>query len=156
LVIIRKAETMDIDRIAEMAVDFENYLISLDDTLVDEPFPLERYRQVLAQGFGDDKHNLYIAEEDGIIVGFADYWVYPEFLHGGLSGYLHNIYIDQEWRGNGIGTSFVEHILKDAKEKGAVAMHVPVKPANRKALDFYRKLGIVIEFALLETRLDGT
>jgi diamine N-acetyltransferase len=156
LVVIRKAEPQDIERLAEMAVDFEKYLISLDDTLMDEPLPNQRYKEILEAGFDDDKHHLFIAEDKGTIVGFADYWAYPEFLHGGLSGYLHNIYIDPKWRGKGIGTSLVEKILKDAKSKGAVAMHVPVKPTNKMALQFYKKAGIDIELIMLETRLDGT
>ena len=156
MAVIRRAETKDIDRLSQMAVAFEEYLISLDDSLIDEPLPYDMYREVLIQGFDNGMHHIFVAEEEGSIVGFADYWVYPEFLHGGLSGYLHNIYIDPGWRGKGIGTGLVEMIKDDAIKKGAVAMHVPVKPANRKALDFYRKNGIDIELIMLETRLDGT
>ena len=120
MVVIRNAGLQDIDTIAKMAVDFENYLISLDDSLMDTPLSFERYREVLIQGFEDEKHMMFIAEENGVILGFADCWIYPEFLHGGLSGYLHNIYIDPKWRSRGIGASLVDKIRRDTVAKGAV------------------------------------
>ena len=56
---IRNARSDDIDTLAKMAVEFEIYLISLDDTLMDEPLSFEKYREVLNLGFDDEKHHNY-------------------------------------------------------------------------------------------------
>jgi len=150
---IRKARMEDIERIVDLALSFEKYLIAIDDTLQQEPFPRERYRRVLLEGLNDGKHAIFVAEEDEIIA-FADYWTYPEFIHGGWVGYLNNLFVDEGSRGKGIGTEMIRVILEDARSKGLVAMHVGVKPRNEDAVRFYRKLGVDEELMMMEWRLD--
>ncbi len=138
---IRPAEEKDLDTLAEMALEFETYLMTMDDTFISDVPPKKRFRRVLKQGLGDDKHRMVIALIEGNVVGFADYWAYPEALHGGLSGYLNNIYVREDYRGKGLGTRIMDHLIQDAKERGVVAMHVPVLAKNGPAVEFYEKLG---------------
>jgi phosphinothricin acetyltransferase len=151
---IRRATIADVDEMAEMALEFEIFLIKLDDTLMDAPPPKTVFKKVLRQGLDDEKHYIVVAEENGKLVGMADFWAYPEFLHGGPSGYLNNLYVRDGLRGNGLGTKLLEHLMKEAKCRGVVAMHIPVKPKNLRALEFYRKAGMDEELLMMETRLD--
>lgn len=154
MVTIREADIEDVERIVDLTLDFENYLIDIDDTLMSEPFERGVYRKTLMEGLGDEKHRFFVAVKGGIIVAFADYWAYPEFLHGGVAGYMNNLYVSEESRGQGIGSALVDHILADARNMEAVAMHVPVKPLNKKAIEFYIKKGIDEQLSMMETRLD--
>jgi GNAT superfamily N-acetyltransferase len=151
---VRRAEDADIDEMVEMALEFEIYLIKLDNALLQVPPPKEVFRRVLEMGFHDDKHYIVVAEEQGSLVGMADFWAYPEFLHGGLSGYLNNLYVREGQRGKGVGTMLMKTLMAEAKRRGVVAMHVPVKPKNVKAIEFYRRAGIDEQLAMMETRLD--
>ena len=150
---IREAEEKDIPEIISMTLDFERYLIYIDDTLVQDVLPPERYEKVLREGLFDEKHRFFVIEKDSELIGYADYWAYPEFLHGGISAYLHNLYIIEGHRGKGHGTAMVKLIMDEAKMRGAVAIHVPVKTKNVKAMEFYRKRGIETVFSMMETIL---
>jgi hypothetical protein len=44
--------------------------------------------------------------------------------------------------------------MAEARARGVVAMHVPVKNKNVRAKQFYIKMGINEELAMLEARLD--
>jgi ribosomal protein S18 acetylase RimI-like enzyme len=151
---IRRATERDVDGMADMALEFEIFLIKLDNTLLDAPPSKEVFKNVLRQGMDDEKHYIVVAEEGGKLAGMADFWAYPEFLHGGLSGYLNNLYVREGHRGDGLGTRLLEHLMKEAKKRGVVAMHIPVKPKNLRALEFYRKAGVDEELLMMETRLD--
>ncbi|MFO8050350.1 MAG: GNAT family N-acetyltransferase [Thermoplasmatota archaeon] len=152
---IRKIDRGDIERVLDLVLDFERYLIDVDDSLVSEPFPRARYMKTLLEGLYDEKHTFLVAEIDGRVIAFIDYWAYPEFLHGGLTGYMNNLYVDGDHRGKGIGSALVDHVMEEAQRKGIVAMHVPVKPLNRRAVEFYIRKGIDEQLVMMETRLDG-
>ena len=47
----------------------------------------------------------------------------------------------------------VKVIMDEAKMRRAVAIHVPVKTKNVKAMEFYRKRGIETVFSMMETIL---
>jgi len=151
---IRRATRDDVDEMAEMAYEFELYLIKLDDTLMEVPPPKAVFAKFLRKGLDDEKHYIVVAEENGKLVGMADFWAYPEFLHGGLSGYMNNLYVREGARGAGLGSKLLEHLMAEAKKRSVVAMHIPVKPKNLRALEFYRKAGMDEELFMMERRLD--
>jgi L-amino acid N-acyltransferase YncA len=151
---IRKAAKRDIGEIVRMACEFENYLITIDDSLLQESPPENVFKKVLLKGFDDPKHFVIVAEEKGKLIGFADMWAYPEFLHGGLSAYMNNIFIRDGDRGKGTGTALLKAIMKEAKRRGAVALHVPIKSKNVGSIEFHKKKGIDEQLVMMEKRLD--
>ncbi len=151
---IRHAKESDIDKIVEMAIEFERYLINVDSTLMSEIPPAKIYRKFLLAAMKERTHYMFIAEMDGRPVGFTDLRVYPEFMHGGQSAYLHNLFVREEHRGKGIGGALLKRTIEEAKKQGAVAYHISVKRKNTGAIEFYKKRGIDEELVMLETRLD--
>jgi len=151
---IRKANMEDVDEIVRMAYEFETYLITLDNSLLQESPSKKVFKKVLINGFEDPKHCLLVAEEKGKMLGFADMWSYPEFLHGGMSAYMNNIFIREGHRGKGIGTALLKTIIKEAKRRGVVALHVPIKAKNLKSIEFHKKKGIDEQLVMMEKRLD--
>ncbi len=150
---IRPAAEADIPTLARMAVEFEEYLISIDDTLQDKPPEVSTVENILRKGFGHEYHYFIVAEEGGQIIGFADMWAYPEYQHAGISGYLHNIYISPDHRGKGIGSAMVDDIIAECKRRECIAIHIPVLPKNTEAIEFYKKKGIDEVLYMMETRL---
>ncbi len=151
---IRPARESDIDKIVEMAIEFEKYLIAVDNTLMSEVPDAKVYRKYLLAAMKERTHYTLIAEMDGRPVGFTDFRIYPEFMHGGLSAYLHNLFVREEYRGKGIGDALLKKTIEQAKKTGAVAYHISVKKKNIGAIEFYKKRGIDEELVMLETRLD--
>jgi ribosomal protein S18 acetylase RimI-like enzyme len=151
---IRKANRDDIGEIVEMAYEFELYLLKIDNALIQESPPKATFRKFLSKSIGDDHHAVFVAHDGRKAVGFADLWVIPEFLHGGMSGYMTNLFVRDGVRGKGVGQALLAQIIKEAKRRKVVALHVPVKPKNVKAVAFYRKMGIDEQLFMMETRLD--
>ena len=110
-------------------------------------------KEVLLQGFSDPKHVILVVEEEDEIIGFSDFWVYPEFIHGGGSAYLNNFFITQKHRRRGIGSKLLSETIKKAREKDAVALHISILPENIIAQNFYKKNEINWEIKMLELKL---
>jgi len=150
---IRRAEQKDAEEIVELAYQFMNYLDELENTPDSDRIPKETIREVFLNGFSDPKHIIMVAEEGEEIVGFSDFWVYPEFIHGGPSAYLNNLFVKEKYRKRGIGSKLFAETLNKAKEMNAVAMHISVLPENIIAQNFYKKNNITWEIKMFEAKL---
>jgi GNAT superfamily N-acetyltransferase len=84
-----------------------------------------------------------LAQSDGQPVGFALYFFnYSTFLaRPGL--YLEDLYVRPEHRGQGIGASLLRHLAQIAVNRGCGRMEWAVLDWNRRAIDFYQKMGAV-------------
>jgi GNAT superfamily N-acetyltransferase len=45
-------------------------------------------------------------------------WVVPSLEHGGVSGWLEELYVLPQWRGRGIGSRLVGEVIAHARELG--------------------------------------
>lgn len=75
-----------------------------------------------------------------IIIGYSIVIYYWSNEYGGLVLLLDEFYICKEFRGQGIGTAFIEH-LKSTEASVCKAIILEVVPSNLKAKKFYDKLG---------------
>lgn len=150
---IRIAKQKEIEDITNLAFEFEDYLDELESTPDSEKVPRQRIKDVLFQGFSDPKHVILVVEDEDKIIGFSDFWVYPEFIHGGQTAYLNNIFITKKCRRQGIGSELLDETIKKAKEMKAVAMHISILPENIIAQNFYKKNEINWEIKMLELKL---
>jgi ribosomal protein S18 acetylase RimI-like enzyme len=151
--IIRLGEENDFEEITRLAFEFDDYLDDLLSTPEVERNSRETIRKVLTEGFSDPKHFFFVAEEGGKLIGFSDVWIYPEFIHGGKSAYLNNLYITKDKRRSGVGSQLLSETLRKSKEEGAVALHISVLPENVMAQNFYRKNGIDWQIIMFEKKL---
>lgn len=84
-----------------------------------------------------EKHELYIIESDNTAVGFIHIW-----YKGGNVAWIEDVFIDEEYRGKGIGSQAInsaEEIIK--QQPGYTAVCMDVVPRNKNALATYYKLG---------------
>lgn len=74
-------------------------------------------------------------------VGYALYFYsYSSFL-GRPTLYLEDIFVLEEYRGRGIGSSLFQRCIREAHKKGCGRMEWAVLSWNRKAIDFYERVG---------------
>ncbi|CAD2081571.1 N-acetyltransferase [Jeotgalicoccus coquinae] len=108
----------------------KSYLDSLD---------VKKREKIWKQAAGNQP--LYVAEQDGEIVGFAiggenrDKDTYPEF-----DGELYAIYSYKHVHGQGIGRALFEHAARNLAERGYKKMIVAVLSEN-PTVDFYQHMG---------------
>jgi ribosomal protein S18 acetylase RimI-like enzyme len=55
------------------------------------------------------------------------------------------ICVDENCRGNGIGTLLLEHIKNIGKEQGCTDMHLTVNQENENAIKVYEKFGFKVK-----------
>lgn len=85
----------------------------------------------------------YIAEVGGRIVGFVSGYVVmrnPQLAIERI-GKVDNIFVDDSFRGLGIGTKLLEALLTYFKRQGTTYTELSCDFANEKALRLYKKLG---------------
>jgi ribosomal protein S18 acetylase RimI-like enzyme len=84
----------------------------------------------------------YVAEEDGVIAGFAT-WAEA----GGVTE-LEDLFVDPLYMRRGIATALVRHVAEVLRARGARHLEVT---ANPQALAFYRAVGFT-DCGVTETR----
>lgn len=96
---------------------------------------------LLRDGFGaNPKFRALIAEWDGQPGGYALFFGYYSTWAGqGL--FLEDLFVREQFRGNGIGKALLASVAKIAKQEQCYGVHWEVLDWNEKAIEFYKSLG---------------
>jgi GNAT superfamily N-acetyltransferase len=104
-------------------------------------------------GFGDKPvWKAFAAEVEGLIVGFALYYVRYSTWKG-CRMYLEDILVTETMRGRGIGKLLFDALIKEAVELNFSGMVWQVLDWNEPAMNFYKKYGATIEAGWLNASL---
>lgn len=130
--IIRKAQPEDVGAmhslIQQLAV-FEKAPDEVDVT------PTELFED----GFGSDPwYGCLVAEVDQDVVGMALYYTAYSTWKGKMI-YLEDLIVNEAYRGNGIGKSLLDAVLKHAAEVNAKLVKWQVLDWNEPAIEFYKQ-----------------
>jgi GNAT superfamily N-acetyltransferase len=129
---IRKATPEDCPRMMELVQELAVYERAPEAVTVS----LDHFRE---SGFGANPvWWAFVAEEDGVIQGFALYYIRYSTWKGQRM-YLEDIIVTEDARGRGIGAQLMEALIAEAKEKKFCGIIWQVLDWNEPALNFYRK-----------------
>jgi GNAT superfamily N-acetyltransferase len=104
-------------------------------------------------GFGKNPvWKAFVAENDGIIIGLALYYIRYSTWKG-CRLYLEDLVVTEDFRGKGIGKSLFDKIIVEAKEQGYSGMVWQVLDWNEPALNFYKKYEANVESGWLNASL---
>ena len=120
---IRKMTHEDLDRIDE-----------LEQELFTSPWPKEEYIYEI------DKNpfaNVYVLEEDGVIVGYFDYWILYE------QAQIATIGTKKTHQRQGYGQEMLAFMINQASQEGCEVMSLEVRVSNEKAIRLYEKNGFI-------------
>ena len=82
-----------------------------------------------------------LADSDGMTVGFSLWFFFFGTFSGRYGLWVENLYVEERYRGIGIGLALFRHMARIAVEKDCVAMQWEVNKWNRQAVEFYDRIG---------------
>jgi GNAT superfamily N-acetyltransferase len=88
----------------------------------------------------------FVAEEDGLVQGFALYYIRYSTWKGQRM-YLEDILVTEQARGRKLGEKLMNALIEEAKERGFNGITWQVLEWNEPAINFYKKF---------DTQFDGT
>jgi len=104
-------------------------------------------------GFGEKPvWKAFVAETNGIIAGFALYYIRYSTWKGNRM-YLEDLIITESMRGKGIGKLLFDRLIIEAKELGFSGMVWQVLDWNEPAINFYKKYEASVEAGWLNASL---
>lgn len=129
---IRRALPADCPRLLELVHELAVYEKAPDEVTV----TLDHFTQ---SGFGPNPvWWAFVAETDGIIAGFALYYIRYSTWKG-QAMYLEDILVTESMRGNKIGAMLFDRLIEEAKEKKLSRIIWQVLEWNEPAINFYKK-----------------
>jgi L-amino acid N-acyltransferase len=134
--IIRKAELKDVPIITEI---YNDIVLNTTAVYAYEPFTLEN-----RQAWFEDKmaHNfpVFVAEEDGQVIGFSTYGSFraaPAYLHS----VENTIHIHLDYTGRGVGKLLMPPIIEAAKAQKMHTMLAGIEATNTGSIKFHQGFG---------------
>lgn len=100
-------------------------------------------RRWMEEHVANDRAEVLVAEDDGRVVGYALGLVVenPPVVPQQIYGYVSDLSVTAGARGRGIGGKLAEALLARFRERGLPYVQVQVGARNRRARDFWRRLG---------------
>ena len=144
---IRKAVKEDCSRLLELVKELAVYEKAPNEVTV----TLEHF---IESGFGETPvWWAFVAEENGIILGFALYYIRYSTWKG-QAMYLEDILVTESARGKGIGKLLFERLIEEAKEKGFNRIIWQVLDWNEPAINFYKKYNVKFDAEWVNCSMD--
>jgi GNAT superfamily N-acetyltransferase len=94
---------------------------------------------------GDDSHSVFVAESaDGRLTGYVSVHWLPYLFLRGPEGYVSELFVSEDHRGNGIGSGLLDMVTREASDRGCVRlMLVTVRTRDSYVRGFYTQRGWV-------------
>jgi ribosomal-protein-alanine N-acetyltransferase len=84
-------------------------------------------------------HIYVVRTPDCAVAGFCAFWLVVDEIH------INNVAVRAQFRGHGIGTALLRHVLAEAKQLGARRATLEVRASNEAARRLYERIGFYVE-----------
>ena len=83
-------------------------------------------------------HIYVVRTIDCPVAGFCAFWLVVDEIH------INNVAVRPQFRGRGIGTALLHHVLAEARQLGARRATLEVRASNEPARRLYERLGFYV------------
>lgn len=152
---IRSAEVRDLNALAEFGLALANVHVEIDNRRFVVPSGgVHAFFEFFKDELERPESRMLIAEEEMTPVGYAFVRMEPASIEAlsEPSAWLHDVYVDQQFRGRGVGRQLVLAAITSAQQMGSSSLMLGVSPANKEAKQLYDHLGL--RPTMIEMRLD--
>jgi len=84
---------------------------------------------------------IHVAREGGKVVAMASLIYGISTAEGGLAASFEDMVVLPGYRGKGLGTALLEHVIAEARKQGVLRLMLLTDRQNKRAQALYRKLG---------------
>ncbi|KAK2719477.1 thialysine N-epsilon-acetyltransferase-like isoform X3 [Artemia franciscana] len=103
--------------------------------------PKVSVEELVNDGFGPNPYfYALVCQVNTKIIGYSIYF-YTYSTWEGRVVYIEDIYVQESYRGKGIGTAFIKHVAKIAVSKSCQRLELSVLNWNTASRKFYESLG---------------
>ncbi len=127
---IRKITTGDIDNIYQAICKLEKI-----------EYPRKKFEKAFFPNLMDENIYYLVAEKEGVFAGFISLHIQTLIHHCGKVAEVQELFVDDTYRGQGIGADLLHEIEKIAQEKECELIEVASNSARSRAAEFYVKEG---------------
>jgi ribosomal protein S18 acetylase RimI-like enzyme len=107
-------------------------------------FEEQRARSALQLIFANDSYGrIYLMYINAAIVGYLVVTFGFSLEYGGRDAFVDELYIQEKYRGQGIGKQALQLAEEICREQGIQALHLEVERENTNAQAVYRKAGFI-------------
>jgi GNAT superfamily N-acetyltransferase len=103
----------------------------------------EALETVFKRGLQSETDYYISAELEGRVIGFCAGAIVNNFWQEGIIAYVYAMVVEEEYRGQGFGTSIIDKACEYAKERGCKKLELDSAFHREGAHKFYEKLGFV-------------
>ena len=114
--------------------------------LQDEDWARKAIKKLLAT----ENYVILVAELNGTLVGFVDYYVLPSIWEKWNEATINYLFVHKDYQGRGVGSKLLKEVTKRTDEMGIMELHVGTEMDNKRAIHLYKKHGFTKEYLLLE------
>ena len=114
--------------------------------LQDENWARKAIKKLLAT----ENYVILVAELNGTLVGFVDYYVLPSIWEKWNEATINYLFVHKDYQGRGVGSKLLKEVTKRTDEMGIMELHVGTEMDNKRAIHLYKKHGFTKEYLLLE------
>jgi ribosomal protein S18 acetylase RimI-like enzyme len=126
--IVRLAKKEDLEVLRELNKEFNG----VDPSLLKKNLWTDDSSEIVA-----------IADAEGYAVGFACAQSYMSFCYNNPQGEITEMYVREEFRGNGIANSLITCLEKELQFRGVIGVKILTSRENVIAIKTYKKSGYI-------------
>ncbi len=148
--LIRPARSADLEAVVDLLR--EDVIREVDESRE----PASSYRAAFEEIRADAHQDLLVGEVEGEVVATAQVtWVRHLTYVGGLMCQLESVRVRSDRRGEGLGRQLVEHVVAEARARGAARVELTTNARRQRAQAFYRSLGFDASHVGMKLYLGG-
>jgi GNAT superfamily N-acetyltransferase len=121
--------------------DFDDVSVLLRQLWPEKTPDKDALRLVYDRALASDVQEYICATVDEKIIGFGSLSVKNNLWQEGFLGHVDELVVDKEYRGRGIGTQLLEHVISLARRKGCLRIELDTAFHREEAHQFYERHG---------------
>jgi len=136
---VRLATEEDIPRILEL---YHELTIPLSQAEMSQSPSPDDVHAVFAEICADPRHELFVAEDQGDVVGTVVLLIVPNLSHSATPWALvENLVVGEKYRRRGFGKMLLEHVIARARERGCHRIELCSDKRREEAHQLYSSVG---------------